>query len=117
MPKKTTEQSDRDLGIRIGVAVRRYRELAGLTQRVLAERAHVAQPEISHIEQGKRSKLATLDRVSQALGKRLSDLVRFAEDIGDTESVKAEGRAFIKEVKSKNRRAPRTTAAVASSRR
>ncbi len=117
MLNTTTGHSNRDLGLRIGIAVRRYRELAGLTQRVLAARAHVAQPEISHIEQGKRSKLATLDRVSQALAKRLSDLIRFAEDVSDTESVKAEGLAFIKEVKGKRQRAPRATAAAASSRR
>ena len=94
--KQTT---DRDLGLRIGVAVRRYREQQGWTQAVLAERAQVAQAEISHIELGKRSKLSTLDRVSVALGQRLSDLIRFAEDIGDKESVVREAREFVQKVR------------------
>jgi transcriptional regulator with XRE-family HTH domain len=89
------QATDRDLGIRIGVAVRRYREQQGWTQAELAQRAQVAQAEISYIELGKRSKLSTLDRVSIALKQRLSDLIRFAEEIGDSESVVSEAREFV----------------------
>jgi transcriptional regulator with XRE-family HTH domain len=96
MKKKELE---RNLGLRVGVAVRRYREHASLTQAQLAEKVNVAQSEISLIEQGKRSRLATLDRVASALGRRLSDLIRFAEDVGTAEEVAAEAREFVDQAK------------------
>ena len=102
MDMKRTEVR-RDLGLRIGVAVRRYREHGGLTQEALAEKVGVDQSEISLIERGKRSKLSTLDRVSEALDRRLSDLIRFAEDVGDSETVKKEARAFVKRVRARKK--------------
>lgn len=101
--KSKSQDPERDLGLRIGVAVRGYRELAGLTQTELAKRVKVAQAEISLIERGKRSKLSTLDRVSEALGQRLSDLIRFAEDVGDTETVVKEARAFVRRVRTQRK--------------
>lgn len=97
------QDTERDLGLRMGVAVRRYRENAGLTQAALAQRANVAQAEISLIERGKRSKLTTLDRVAQALGRRFSEMVRFAEDVGDTHAVVKEARAFVKQARAQKR--------------
>ena len=92
-------ETESNLGLSIGIAVRRYRELARLTQASLAEKANVVQAEISHIEQGKRTCLKTLDRVARALDRRLSDMIRFAEDIPDTATVVREARAFAKRVK------------------
>ena len=93
----------RDLSLRVGVAVRRYREHAALTQAQLAKKAEVAQSEISLIEQGKRSRLTTLDRVAVALDRRLSDLIRFAEDVGTANEVVSEAREFVKKVRLKKR--------------
>lgn len=95
------ERIARDLGLRVGVAVRRYREHASLTQAELAAKVNVAQSEISLIEQGKRSRLATLDRVAAALDRRLSDLIRFAEDVGTADEVAMEARDFVDQAKRK----------------
>jgi len=86
----------RDLGLRVGVAVRRYRERAGLTQKDLARKALVTQAEVSLIESGDRCSLRTLDEVSRALNTRLSDIIRFAEDVPDAATVVAEARRFAK---------------------
>jgi transcriptional regulator with XRE-family HTH domain len=96
--------SKRDLSLRIGVAVRRYREHAALTQAQLAEKADVAQSEISMIEGGKRSSLKTLDEVARASGRRLSDMIRFAEDVGTTQEVAAEARAFVRDARTKQKK-------------
>lgn len=91
----------RDLGIRIGVIVRRNREHKTLTQADLAAKAGVSQAEISYIERGKRAQLKTLDCVAQAMGMRFSDMVRFAEDIGDTKTVLRQTRDFLKNARKK----------------
>ena len=87
----------RDLGLRIGVAVRRQREFDGLTQADLAAKAGVSQAAISMVERGKRSNLSTLDRVSLALDKRLSEIVKAAEETGNAAAVISEARAFVAE--------------------
>jgi len=88
-------ETKRDLNIPIAVAVKRLRELNGYTQLVLAEKAHVTQPEISLIENGKRNNLNTLEQVSLALGKKLSEMIQFAEEVGDKEKVLARTREFL----------------------
>jgi len=108
--KQSRAAKERNLGLRIGVAIRRYRELGGLTQAALAAKAGVSQAEVSLIERGERSSLTTLDRVSLALGTRLSDIVRAAEDVGDLASVVAEAREFVRTQRgrlAKQRRSPR----------
>ena len=92
MPHK---MNSRDLGIYIGVIVKRQRELRALSQSDLALKAGVTQAEISYVERGKRSQLKTLDRIAQAMDVRFSELVRFAEDIGDTKSVIHDARKFV----------------------
>ena len=95
------DYEERNLGLRVGVAVRGYRQFQDLTQAALAEKASISQPEISLIERGRRSNLATLERVSLALGMRLSEMIRFAEDVEDVESVVQEARAFVREQRDK----------------
>ncbi len=104
------DEPERDLSLRVGIAVRRYREHEALTQTQLAKIVDVAQSEISLIERGKRTRLATLDRVALALNRRLSDLIRFAEDVGTADEVASEARAFVKQAgeKSRTRRAVHT---------
>ena len=92
---------NRDLGIRIGVIVRRNREYEGLTQAELAKKSGVSQAEISYIERGKRTQLKTLDCVAQALDMRFSDAVRRAEDIGDLKTVLRQTRDFLKKAGNK----------------
>jgi transcriptional regulator with XRE-family HTH domain len=94
-------KKERNMSLRIGIVVRRDREFLGMTQKDLAEKAEVSQAEISMIERGQRAKLSTLDCVSRALGKRLSELIRFAEEIGTPETLIAETRAFVQETRSK----------------
>lgn len=92
--KKAIDQN-RDLGLRIGVIVRRHREHQNMTQADLAKHSMVTQAEVSYIERGKRSHLRTLDRVAHALGMNLSDLIRSAEEIGDRKAVLRRAKDFI----------------------
>ena len=104
--KNERQDKERDLGTRIGVAVRRYREQGGMTQADLAEKTGVGQSEISLIERGKHSKLSTLDRVATALGLRLSGMLHFAEDIGSTKTVVKEARAFVRATRAQRGKKP-----------
>ena len=88
------QSEHRDLGLRVGVEIKRHRKREGLTQKALAGKALVTQAEVSLIESGDRSSLRTLDKVSHALNARLSDIIRFAEDVGDRASVVAEAHEF-----------------------
>ncbi|MBM3289808.1 MAG: helix-turn-helix transcriptional regulator [Candidatus Hydrogenedentes bacterium] len=92
---KTAIDEDRDLGLRIGIIVRRYREHQNMTQADLARQSKVTQAEVSYIEHGRRSHLKTLDRVAHALGMKLSDMIRGAEDIGDRKAVLRRAKRFI----------------------
>lgn len=59
--------------MRIGIALRRAREHAGLSQQELARRAGTSQATISAYENGaKEPSLRTLDRVLAAAGARLA---------------------------------------------
>jgi transcriptional regulator with XRE-family HTH domain len=62
----------------VGEKVRRFRQRRGLTQRQLAEAAHVPQPLISQIESGKRPgahiHLAVGARLAFALGVSVDSL-------------------------------------------
>ncbi len=99
-------ETERDLGLRIGVIVRRYREHKRLTQAQLAKSANVTQAEISYIESGKRSHLKTLDHVAFALGMRLSEMMRRAEDIGTGKAVAKQTREFIGKLEKADGRKP-----------
>lgn len=87
MYMKKTVHKDRDLGLRIGIIVRRHREHQNMTQADLAKSSKVTQAEVSYIERGKRSHLRTLDRIAHALDMKLSDMIRRAENIGDRKTV------------------------------
>ncbi len=84
---KNTSNEQRDLGLRIGIIVRRNREHQNMTQSDLAKQSKVTQAEVSYIERGKRSHLKTLDRVADALGMKLSEMIHRAENIGDRKAV------------------------------
>lgn len=62
-------------------ALRRRREDLGLSMLVVSERAGISQQMVSYVERGMRTpSLETLLRMSEALGLRLSSLLRRAED-------------------------------------
>ena len=94
----------RDIGLRVGIAIKRRRAASGLTQVVLGDRAGVSQSEVSLVESGGRSSLATLDRLCAALDVRLSDVVRFAEDVRPLPRVLADIDQFVQARKRAERR-------------
>lgn len=60
----------------VGGQIRRYREARRLSQRALGERAGVTSSFLSQLENGRtNASIATLWRIAEALGVRLSDLV------------------------------------------
>ena len=84
MSSVTAQSEDQaNLDLRIGVIVKRLRQLAGLTQSDLAARVNVSQGCISLIECGHRNRgtlnLMLLQSIARELGYNLSDLIRFAE--------------------------------------
>jgi transcriptional regulator with XRE-family HTH domain len=62
----------------IALRIRELREAQGISQRELADRARVHQPNLSRLEAGiaTRVDLATLERIANALGVDASLLVR-----------------------------------------
>lgn len=63
-----------------GRIIRSIRERKGLTQEVLSGLAGVSRSHLAEIESGRtRANVDTLWRVAQALGMRLSSLIRMAE--------------------------------------
>lgn len=74
-----------DLDVRIGIVIEQLRKHHNMTQWQLAKKAGVSQACISYVEnakRGKQVKLIKLQNISLVLGQnRLSDLIRFAEDI------------------------------------
>jgi len=68
----------------IGDELKSARERAALTQEELAFRAGVHRTYISLLERGKKSPtLEVLQRISKALGVRMSDLVRALDDCSE----------------------------------
>ena len=94
-----TVRSDYDLGQRIGIILGRSRRIHRLTQQQLAAKAGITQAEISLVERGGRLRLATLQKVSLALGLSLGETILYAENFGEATAVLTETRAFIKSVK------------------
>jgi transcriptional regulator with XRE-family HTH domain len=63
-----------------GQAVRRQRETLGISQEAFAEKANVHRTYISSIELGKVSVgIEVANQIADALGTKLSNLVRLAE--------------------------------------
>jgi transcriptional regulator with XRE-family HTH domain len=92
-------RSDYDLGQRIGIILGRSRRIHRLTQQQLAAKAGITQAEISLVERGGRLRLATLQKVSAALGLSLGETILYAERFGDATAVIAETRDFVRRVK------------------
>lgn len=70
------------LPISFGLTVRRTRSALGLTQQDLADRAGLDRSYLSDLERGRRNPTLTLQaRLASALGARLSDLIRQAEEM------------------------------------
>jgi transcriptional regulator with XRE-family HTH domain len=64
----------------LGKRVAGLRQLAGLTQAALAERVEVATETISRLERGSAvPSLGRLERIAEALGVPLADLLRLKE--------------------------------------
>ena len=65
-----------DVRARVGKNVRAYRERAGLSQEALADAAALDRTYVSGIERGRRNPtVVVLERVADALGVRIVDLV------------------------------------------
>ena len=78
-PKKASAKvkGERDgTPVRFGKALKAAREAAGLSQADLARRVGIAQPDMPEIERGDRDvRLSTANRLAQALGHDLRDLL------------------------------------------
>ena len=75
MPRREQTVSER-----FGEVVRRVRESKSTSQEKLAEWAEIDRTYVSMIERGKRNPtLEVADRLAEALGVRLSELIRRAE--------------------------------------
>ena len=80
------ERSNQRLAVAFGAALRQQRELAGLTQEQLAERADVSARFVSFLETGKRQpSLSAIEVLSYALGVRMTFLVDVAESFYQVE--------------------------------
>jgi transcriptional regulator with XRE-family HTH domain len=104
--KNKANKSLPDLDLRLGVAIKRMRQNKGMTQCELAENAQVTQACISLLENGQRYgnntrvNLKILQRISLTLGRKLSSLIRLAEDSRGPEDAIAELEAYIKKKQS-----------------
>jgi transcriptional regulator with XRE-family HTH domain len=66
-----------DLRERVGLNLQRLRRSKDLSQEELADRARVHQTYLSGVERGKRNpSLLVLERIAQALGTDVEELVR-----------------------------------------
>lgn len=65
LDRRTTEEWE----VELGLAVRRVRKQAGLTQQQLARAANVSLSSVQNLERGGGSSLRTLVRVARALGR------------------------------------------------
>lgn len=81
----------------INEALRLVRHYWGYTQAELAEALGVAQSMVSDVESGQKSvSMDLLERYSEVLGIRMSQLLFFAEEI-EGEPVQRRGKLFIAE--------------------
>ena len=81
----------------INEALRLVRHYWGYTQSELAETLGVAQSMVSDVESGRKSvSMDLLERYSDVLGIRMSQLLFFAEEI-EGEPVQRRGKLFIAE--------------------
>ena len=74
--RKVDAAVERDL---LELNLRALRELRGATQAELAERADMAQPDISRLERRDDHHVSTLRRVVEALGGELEIIAKFAD--------------------------------------
>jgi transcriptional regulator with XRE-family HTH domain len=66
-----------DVQVRFGKRLREVREGAGVSQEKLAERAGLHRTYVSSVERGlKNVSLVNIERLAQALGVEMADLVR-----------------------------------------
>lgn len=66
-----------DVRARVGLNLQRLRHEAGLSQEELADRSRVHQTYLSGVERGVRNPtVAVLQRIAQALGLDIEDVVR-----------------------------------------
>lgn len=88
-----------NLDNRVGLAIKRLREHHGLTQAELAGKVSVTQAAVSQLERGKRvNNFTTLELIAQALGTRLSDLIRLAESVWSDETFIKDAKAELEEL-------------------
>jgi transcriptional regulator with XRE-family HTH domain len=101
--------NDFDIDYRIGLIIKRLRQVANITQSELARQVGVSQSTISLIETGQRNNrsinLRVFQRIARVIGfSRLSDLISFAEDISSPEAILERLHSFRQE----NNRCPDT---------
>ena len=73
------KSDQREIGKRIGIVVRARREKMELTQEDLAFESDHHRNYIGFLERGERCpNVATLERIAEALGTRVSDILREA---------------------------------------
>ena len=69
-----------DIRERFGDAVRHRREVLGLTQEDLAEKAHIHRTYLSDIERGSRNvSLINIERVAAGLSLKISEVFQLVE--------------------------------------
>jgi len=66
-PEFSDELRRAEATLRFGIELARFREERGLTQRALAERAGIKQPQLARIERGQIPTVPTLARLAGAL--------------------------------------------------
>ena len=72
-----------------GITVRQLREAKGWSQETLAERANLNRSYVGELERGQAiPSLVTLEKLGQALGVSLANLLAHAERITQTQTVK-----------------------------
>lgn len=86
------------LKARIGMAVKRHRQWRDMRQDELAEVSGIAQGTVSQIERGSDPSLTTLEKVSASLGMKLSDLIKLAEDMGDSAEIRERTKVLLNSI-------------------
>ena len=66
-----------DICVRVGNRIRELRQAKGWSQQMLADHAQIERAHITRLEEGrKEAGLRVLDRIAEALGVEIEDLVR-----------------------------------------